>query len=192
MKHTVIALAILIVLVFIVLQWLDVYTRHGKQVAIPDVKGMHVEEAAPFLTQQSLQYVIVDSMYVRNKPAGTILETVPPVGTHVKEGRTIYLTINSYTAQMLAVPQVTDMSQRQAEATLRSTGFEKIYIRMVPGAYRDLVVGLQTSGGLALTAGRHVPANSSLVLLVSSGQVETGMPDDTEFFPEETPEEPLF
>ncbi|MDR1527192.1 MAG: PASTA domain-containing protein [Dysgonamonadaceae bacterium] len=190
-KHILIALFILIVLVFIVLKWLDIYTQHGKQVAIPDIKGMQVEQAALFLTQKSLQYVIVDSTHVRNKPAGSILETIPPVGTHVKEGRTIYLTINSFTAQMLTVPQVTDMSQRQAEAILRSLGFEKIQIRTVPGAYKDLAVGLQTSGGASLTAGNYIPANTSLILLVSSGHAETFMPDDNISIPE-NPEEYLF
>ncbi|MDR2805862.1 MAG: PASTA domain-containing protein [Dysgonamonadaceae bacterium] len=178
-KHVLIALVILIVVIFIVLQWLNVYTRHGKQVVVPDVKGMQIEQAAPFFFQQSLQYVVVDSMYVRNKPAGSILETVPPVGTNVKKSRTIYLTVNSVMAKMLTVPQVTDMSQRQAEAILRSLGFETIRIRVVPGAYRDLVVGLETTGGLALVAGNHIPVNTSLILLVSSGQASPLMPDDT-------------
>jgi beta-lactam-binding protein with PASTA domain len=178
-KNILIALVILIVLIFSVLQWLDVYTRHGKQVTIPDIKGMQVEQAIPFLVQQSLHYTVVDSMYVRNKPAGSILETVPPVGTPVKEGRTIYLTVNSINAQLLTVPQVTDMSQRQAEAILRSLGFESVHIRSVPGTYRDLVTGLQTAGGVKLDAGSLVLANTSLVLLVSSGQAESYIPNDS-------------
>ncbi|MDR2805948.1 MAG: PASTA domain-containing protein [Dysgonamonadaceae bacterium] len=178
-KNVLIAVVILIVLIFIVLQWLNIYTRHGKQVVVPDVKGMQVEQAAPFFLQQSLQYAVVDSMYVRNKPAGSILETVPPVGTNVKEGRTIYLTVNSVMAKMLIVPQVTNMSQRQAEAILQSLGFESIQIRVMPGAYRDLVIGLQNSKGADLVAGKHIPVNTSLILLVSSGQASLFMPDDT-------------
>ncbi|GHV55593.1 PASTA domain-containing protein [Bacteroidia bacterium] len=188
-KNILIALVILVVLIFIVLQWLDIYTRHGKQVAVPDIKGMRVEQAAPFLTPK-LQYAVVDSMYVRNKPAGSILETVPPVGTNVKEGRTIYLTVNSTTAQLLTIPQVMDISQRQAEAILRSLGFENIRIRMVPGAYKELVTGLEMGAGTSVVPGNRIPANTPLVLLVSSGQAEIFIPDDTTLI--EEPEEGWF
>lgn len=193
-KNILIALVILMALIFIVLQGLSVYTHHGKQVDVPDVKGMQVEQAVPFLIRKSLHYEIVDSMHVRNKPAGSILETVPPVGTNVKEGRTIYLTVNSITSRMLTVPQLLDdkgfpsMSQRQAEAMLRSLGFETIRIRLVPESGKDLTVGLQTAEGTALVAGNRIPANTSLVLLVSSGERQIYVPNDSITIPED-PEE---
>jgi len=187
-KNVLIALTILIVLVFVVLQWLNFYTRHGKQVAVPDVKGMQVEQAAPFFTEKTLQYLVVDSIYIRNKPAGSILETVPPVGTNVKEGRTIYLTVNSSSVGLLTVPQVTDMSGRQAEAILRSLGFGNIRTRIVPGAYRDLVTGLESIGGNPVAAGSRIPAATVLVLLVNSGQEEILISEEGES-PIEEPEE---
>jgi beta-lactam-binding protein with PASTA domain len=171
--NALIAMAVLALTAIVVLQWLDIYTRHGKQVAVPDIKGLQIAEAAAFLARQSLHYTVVDSMYVRNRPAGSILETVPPVGTHVKEGRTIYLTVNSMFAQQLTIPQVMDMSQRQAEAILRSVGFENIHARPVPGAYKDLVTGLIAADGTALQAGHRVPASGGLILLVSSGYAGT-------------------
>jgi beta-lactam-binding protein with PASTA domain len=176
-KNALLAVIVVIAVAFIALQWLDFYTRHGRQVAVPNVKGMSVEEAAPFFARKSLQYAVVDSTHVRNKPAGSILETVPPVETHVKEGRTIYLTVNSVIAQKQAVPQVMDLSQRQAEAMLRSLGFEKVRIRVVPGAYKGLVTGLQTSQGVDLAAGSYISADTPLVLLVSSGRVESFLLD---------------
>jgi beta-lactam-binding protein with PASTA domain len=187
-KNVLAAVVILIILIVIVLQGLNVYTHHGKQVVVPDVKGLQVGEAGTLILQHSLQYAVVDSIYVRNKPAGSILETVPPMGTNVKEGRTIYLTINTVTARMVAVPQVTDMSQRQAEAVLRSLGFETIRIRTVPGAYRELVTGLETTEGATLIAGRTVPVNTTLILLVGSGQTDGLVPDGDAAIPAEDPE----
>jgi beta-lactam-binding protein with PASTA domain len=191
-KNILLALAILVALVFVVLRGLDVYTRHGKQVLVPDVRGMQVEQAASLFGQRSLLWEVVDSLYVRNKAAGSILETVPPVETHVKEGRKIYLIINALSVQMLTVPQVTDMSQRQAEAILRSLGFERVRVRVVPGIYKDLVVGLQTSAGAPLEAGSQVPVDVSLVLLVGSGQAETMVPDDEVDMPGEDREDLVF
>ena len=175
-KNILLALLLLIVLIFIVMLWLNIYTHHGQQINVPDVKGMQVEEAALFFRQTSLQYEVIDSMFVRNKPAGSILETNPPAGTNVKKSRTIYLTVNSTTAQMLIVPQVMNMSRRQAEATLRTLGFESIRIRSVPEAYKDLVLGLEKPGGIAVMADERIPANTPLVLLVSSGAGEN--PED--------------
>lgn len=35
-----------VLIVFGVMKWLDVYTRHGEAVVVPDVKGMTVDEAS--------------------------------------------------------------------------------------------------------------------------------------------------
>jgi hypothetical protein len=168
-KNALIAVIVVIILIFIVLCWLDIYTNHGKQVAVPEVKGLQVADAAPFFEQRALNYVVVDSVYVKNKTPGSILDMVPPVGTNVKEGRTIYITINSHSAQMLTIPEVKDMSQRQALAMLTSLGFESVRVRTVPGDYKDLVLGLE-NGRQALYAGDHLPADALLFLLVSSGE----------------------
>ena len=42
-------MAVVILLLFGVLKWLDVYTRHGEAVVVPDVKGMTVREAEMLL-----------------------------------------------------------------------------------------------------------------------------------------------
>ncbi|MDR0682765.1 MAG: PASTA domain-containing protein [Dysgonamonadaceae bacterium] len=190
-KNLLIAVFIFIILVFIVLWWLDSYTHHGKKVIVPDVKGLRIADAAPLIERQTLQYVVIDSSYVKNKLPGSILETIPPVGTSVKEGRTIYITVNSYIAQMLIVPNVKDMSQRQAFAMLKSVGFEQVNIRIVPGAFQDLVLGLET-GGQTVTGGDRIPADVPLILLVSSGQEETPFPEEDEILLDNDSEESWF
>ena len=187
-KNIALALAIVLVLVFMVMLWLNIYTSHGRQVSVPDVKGMQVEQAAPFFKQRSLQYIVMDSIFIRNKPAGSILETTPPAETHVKEGRIIYLTVNSATAQLLIVPQVTEMSRRKAESTLRLSGFETIRIQSRPGPFFDYVVGLETTGGDPVVAGSRLRANTPLVLLVGSGVGETPIPETDEMPSEDSDE----
>ena len=171
-KNILLALGIMMVLFFILVKGLNIYTCHGKQVIVPDVKGMQVEQAGVFFHRKKLNYAVVDSIYARNKPAGSILETIPPGGTNVKEGRTIYLTVNAATAQMLTVPQVVDVSRRQAETTLRSLGFETIRIKSVPGQHKDLVLGLENARGVSIDAGSRLPADTHVFLLVCSGNGE--------------------
>ena len=157
-----------VILVSAVLIWLGYYTQHGKAVEVPDVKGISVELAEPFFTRINLQYLVVDSVFNKNAVPGSITETTPPVGSKVKEGRTIYLKVNSYLPQLITIPDVKDTSQRQALAMLRALGFENITVKMVTGVYKNLAMGLE-SRGMTMEAGQRVPANTPLSLLVSSG-----------------------
>ncbi|MDL2322801.1 PASTA domain-containing protein [Bacteroidales bacterium OttesenSCG-928-A17] len=172
------AIVVLIILVFITLGWLDKYTRHGESVEIPDIKGLTIESAEPFFQAKNLHYQIIDSVFNRDAAPGTVVETVPPIGTRVKEGRTIYVTLNSFSSQLLVVPEVKDYSQRQAIAVLKSVGFENVQTKIVPGAYRDLVLGLERQG-VPLEAGERIPIAAPLTLLVSSGQEEIVVSQDS-------------
>jgi beta-lactam-binding protein with PASTA domain len=171
LANLLLALIILIVLVYILLFWLDKYTNHGKAVEVPNVKGLRIEDAASFFQTNELYYTVIDSQFVKNAVPGTILETIPPIGTSVKKGRTIYLTVNSFSAQLVTIPDVVNISQRLALSMLRSLGFESIREELVPGAFRGLVIGLETRGN-ALSAGDKIPGNSPLTLLISSGAEE--------------------
>ncbi len=106
-----------VLIVFGVMKWLDVYTRHGEAVVVPDVKGMTVDEASKMFRNHGLVCVVSDSTYVKNKAAGIVLDVNPGAGQKVKEGRTIYLTINTLSIPLRAVPDVADNSSlRQAQA----------------------------------------------------------------------------
>lgn len=113
-KNLLIAVLIFLVLVFAILSWLKVYTQHGEAVEVPDVKGLQLEKAEAFFTSKDLFFQVIDSTFSKSAIPGSILETVPPIGAKVKKGRTIYLKINSFTAQLITVPDVKDLSQRQA------------------------------------------------------------------------------
>jgi len=172
-KNIIIKNLILVILLFVVLAfgiswWLNAYTRHGKSVEIPNVKALRLETARPLLEANDLSYQIIDSTYNKSVSPGTIIETIPPVGSKVKRGRVIYIRLNSYSAGMISVPDVKDVSQRQATAMLKALGFEKILIRWVEGPYRDLVKGLEYQGR-ALQIKDKVPADAVLTLLVSEG-----------------------
>jgi len=159
---------VIIILIFIVLLWLNIYTRHGSAVEVPNVKGLSVEKAAPLFSGKKLHYIVIDSIFIKNAVPGSIAETTPLAGAKVKKGRTVYLKLIAYLPQLIAVPDVKDTSQRQSMSMLRSLGFENVVIKMVPGAFRDLVSGIEYNGKL-LEAGKRLPADAPLSLLVSAG-----------------------
>ena len=83
------------------------------------------------------------------------MELVPGVGSKVKEGRIVFVTINALTSQMAVIPEVEDLSFRQAYALLRARGFSSVEIEYVPGDYKDLAMGVELNGR-TLLKGEHV------------------------------------
>ena len=161
-----IAMIVVVVgLVFGVLKGLDIYTRHGEAVVVPDVKGMSVGEAEKMFRNHGLSCVVSDSSYVKTLPAGCILEYSPAAGQKVKEGRIIYLTINTLNIPLHVVPDVADNSSlRQAEARILASGFKLAEIEYMPGE-KDWVYEVKYKGR-PLATGDKVPAGAVLTLKV--------------------------
>lgn len=168
-KNLGLAAIILIVIVLLTLWALNVYTHHGEAVVVPDVKHLQVSEAATFFEKANLRYKVVDSTFVKNAKPGSIVEITPAAGSKVKANRIIFLVANSFSVETFAIPDVKDLSQRQAEALLKASGFENITIQRVNSPYKDLVVGLEYKGKEVKT-GEKIQGSAQLVLLVSSGE----------------------
>jgi len=185
------AVVVVIALIIAAFFWLNSYTRHGEEVEIPDVKGITFERAKPLFSEKNLDCIISDSVFSKSVPAGTIVETLPPVGSKVKKGRTVQVVISSLAARLIAVPDVQGQSQKLAEATLRAYGFERLEIKLVAGQWRELVEGLELSGR-PLVAGEKIPADSRISLLVSSGEGAAATDDSSSVILPDSPEENWF
>ena len=165
-------IVVVVVMIFGVLKWMDVYTHHGETVVVPDVKGMTTEEAAKMFRNRGLVAVISDTKYVKDKAAGIILELKPGAGEKVKEGSTVYLTVNTLDVPLRVIPDVADNSSlRQAQAKLLSAGFKLNEVQLVNGE-KDWVYGVKYQGR-QLTAGEKIPMGASLTLMVGDGAGDT-------------------
>lgn len=158
-------------LIYGTLAWLDHYTRHNEAVIVPDVKGLSMNEAKSFFDNTGLRYNVIDSVFSNDVNPGAIVEVVPEPGSKVKEGRIVFVTINALTAQMAIIPEVADLSFRQAYALLRSLGFKNIEVKFVPGDYKDLAVGVERNAQM-INRGERVPLASTLTLIISNGEKE--------------------
>ena len=169
-------IAVVIAAPLIALQWLDGYTRHGEAVVVPDVKGMHLHLAENALDKQALKAIVIDSSYVKGVAPGSVLEQNPAGGLKVKEGRTVYLTVNADSAPKVAVPDVMDNSSlRQADAKLRALGFKVTEPEYISGE-KDWVYSVKYRGR-ELKAGEKIPHEAILTLCVGDGN-ET-LPEDS-------------
>lgn len=163
-----VAIVLTIAIIFGTLRWLDSYTRHNEAVIVPDVKGLSLEEADEFFRNSKLRYNVVDSVFSKDVAPGTIVELVPVAGSKVKEDRIVFVTINAQTSQMAKIPEIQDLSFRQAYALLRSIGFTSVEIEYVAGEYKDLAVAVELNQR-PLEKGEYIPLNAPLTLKISSG-----------------------
>lgn len=150
--------------------WLRTYTQHGVEVEVNDVRGMVVAEAEPLLSAEGLVLVVIDSTYSDQVPFGTIVEQDPKPFSHAKHGRAVYVTINATTKRQVTMPNLQDMSYRQAETTLRGMGLavDTIY-DYEPSAFRDLVLDVKRNGE-SIQPGDKLPVGTQVRLVVGFGR----------------------
>lgn len=111
-----------IVVLWVSLKLLDAYTLHGRSITVPDLSGLTEREVATVLRKMDLRYMINDSIFDDERPKGTIAAQDPAPGKEVKKNRTIYLTKIAVLPEMVPMPDLTDLSLRQAMALLEAYG----------------------------------------------------------------------
>ena len=167
-KNTLIAITIVVGLVWATLIMIDFYTNHGKTEKVPDLKGLSMEQAVEMLDRNGLKFEIIDSVFVKDKKLGTIIEQTPTPNTLVKPGRAIYLIINSSQVRQVTIPAITDVSVRQAEAMLKSLGINVSTVEYAPSDYKDLVIDIKYRGQ-SVVPGTRIPDGSSVILVAGNG-----------------------
>lgn len=176
--HLALAVALIAVILFIVLKSLNVYTRHGQSMPVPDFYNLSVSEANAIATQNQLKVVVIDSVFSDLVAPGAIVEQQPNAGSGVKQNRTIRLTINSTQKEMVLVPKLTEISFRQAKVILDNAGLKIGNISYQPSEYKDLVLRAEFESA-ELLDGTKVLKGSSIDLVIGSDpeNQETSLPN---------------
>ena len=167
-------MAMLVVLILIGLGvkfGLAAYTRHGEGIKVPDLYGTDFKKALVMLEEKGLTIIVNDSGYNKRMPANCILTQTPAAGNHVKEGRTIFVTVNSTASPSGAIPDLIDNSSyREAQARLTAIGFRLLPPKRIDGE-QDWLYGIQC-GGRSLHTGDMVSIESPLTLIIGNGTYE--------------------
>lgn len=180
--------ALSVALVLLTFRWIKSYTMHGQYIAVPDVTGMFEEEAGQALAAAGLKYEVMDYKYDKMMVEGGVIEQKPKPGAYVKDGRKIYLTVNSGKEPLRAVPDVADNSSlRAAEAKLRAAGFKLGRTVYVDGDL-DWVYEIRYDGK-EIEAGTEIPEGSTLTIVAGNGtpverieEVDSTTVIDSDFF----------
>ncbi|MEE4284844.1 MAG: PASTA domain-containing protein [Mariniphaga sp.] len=167
--NLIIAAAILAVILFITMKGLKKYTRHGQSNPVPEFTGMLPAEAQQIAQQQNLKVEVVDSLFLEDAAPGAIVDQIPRPGHGVKQNRTIFLTINSTQPEIVTLPQLTDISFRQAQVLIENSGLQVGNISYQPSEYDNLVLSVQIDS-TDIEPGKQLAKGTRIDLIVGRQQ----------------------
>ena len=159
---------LVIVLVYLSLVFLKIYTHHGQSVKVPDYKGLTQNDIIKLSEKKHLRYRIIDSIYVPDITPGSVIEQYPATGNSVKQNRTVYLTIASIVPEKAPIPKLTDVSLREAQSRLENAGFKIGKVIFRPSEFVNLVLA-QRYHDAELPAGIMMPKGTEVDLVVGKG-----------------------
>ena len=161
----------LVVLGLIGLLFIDVFTSHGQQVQVPDVRNMPFDKAVEILEDAGLRWEISDSTtFYENYKPGTVIDQDPKAKSYIKKIRIIYLSVNAMHAPIIPLPKLVDLPGRQGVATLKAMGFKNVDTDSVPSEMGGLILQV-TVDGHNVAPGTPVSVNSQIKIIVGDGSI---------------------
>ena len=163
------AFVLAVIAICVLFGWLRNYTQHGVEVQVPVITGLQMAEAEKALAEQHLVLIVVDSTFSNDVPLGTIVEQTPPAGSHAKRDRSVYAMINSTCRRQVELPDLHDISYRQAQSTLRALGLQVGTVTYEPSEYKDIVLEI-CYGDTPLQPGDKIAEGSTVTMIVGRGK----------------------
>ena len=169
---------VLVALGYIALLFIDVFTSHGQQVQVPDVRNLPFEKAVEILEDAGLRWEISDSTtFYENYPPGTVIDQDPKAKSYIKKIRIIYLNVNAMHAPIIPFPKLIDLPGRQGLATLKAMGFKHVTMDSVASENEGLILQV-TVDGHNVTPGHPVSVNSQIKITVGDGSIVDLNPEE--------------
>lgn len=167
-KNLGLAVVIAAGILFILLIWLSIFTRHGQARPVPDFYGLTIQESQKLARKQKLKIEVIDSVYTKIVPRGCVVEQNPKTDHKVKKQRRIMLTINAFAPEYVIMPNLVGLSARQAYSIIESTGLEAGNPVYRPDLTIDFVLD-QLYDDESISAGDSIQKGSEVVLVLGKG-----------------------
>lgn len=170
-KQLAIAFGIIVFIFIVLLQWIKFVTKHGEEITVPNLAKMSIEQAEERLDELDLDYEVLDTTdFNPDYPKFSVAKQDPLPGAKVKEGRKIYIKLNSSGFTTVRMPDLIEQTLRQAEPTLKSIGLELGTVTYKPYLGKDMVLEMKLNGK-DLKPGDKVYKSSKIDLVVGDGSV---------------------
>lgn len=163
--HVLVAAAGTLVVILFALILLRIFTRHGKEFEMPSFIGQNAEELTQRGKTEGFVFEVSDNLYENGKEAGTVLKQDPSPGEKVKKGRKVYLTVAAAEPPTIKMPELHDISLRQAQLILESQGLILDHVIEKPSPYENAVLEVLYRGH-SISAGTEIKMGEKIILVV--------------------------
>jgi beta-lactam-binding protein with PASTA domain len=168
LKHLAYSILLFIVLSWITLIILKMYTRHDQVAVVPNYVGLIMDQVNTLESTNDFEIIVIDSIYDYTKRPGSVISQDPLPETKVKPGRAVYLSLVSYKPEQVSMPALIDLSLRRAKALLQTYGLKLGGIRVVPDMAKNAVLKV-TVNGQYVKPGTPIRKGSVVDIVIGSG-----------------------
>lgn len=165
-------LSIILILILLFFGSLDWLTNYGKSEKVPSVLGVQVAAAQKMLEDKGFDVVIQDSVFVDTAAKESVIRQTPDADEVVKQGRTVYLTINRVIPPQIELPNLAGFSIKSAEMYLQSLGLKLGAVSYKPDIAKNAVLEMIMNGS-TVQPGTKVPLGSMIGFVLGSGVGES-------------------
>ena len=166
--HVLIAFVVSILLLWFVIFLLNSYTHHGEAISVPDYSGLRMSEIDSLPNEHSFNFIITDSIYDSKRLPGTIVMQNPLSYSKVKRKRKIYFTIIAKMPEMVKMPNLVDLSLRQALVTLDANGLNVDNLHYTPDFAENAVLA-QIYNGDTISPDSLIQKGAKIDLILGKG-----------------------
>ncbi len=160
------AIAIILILVRVAFFGLSIFTLHGDVFKLPDFREQQIDSLVCFADEYGLRYTVLDSIFDIERLPGTVVRQDPPPYAKVKENRMIYVTIVASLSEKVKMPNLADLSLRQAVDVLEQNKLRVESVEFKQGFDRNAVQE-QLYNDETIEPDSLIPIGSSITIVVS-------------------------
>lgn len=166
--HLAIGIVAAILILWFVLKGLSFFTFHGEAINVPPYYGQTMEFIEGQENPHHFRYVVADSIYDTEKEPGTVIQQNPLPNSKVKRNRKIYLTIVAFSAEKVLMPNLVDLSYRQALVTLKTYDLKINVLHYIPDFAQNAVLA-QLYDGDTINPGDTIYKGAKVDLILGQG-----------------------
>ena len=159
------------VFLFLVIYFgLNIITKHNNYQKVPELRGISLIKLSDILEKEGLRFEIIDSSrYMPSMKPLTVISHIPFAGREVKRNRKIYLTVNPSGYRKITLPNIIQITKRNAVSLLKSVGFEVGEYTYRDNIGKDMVLEVMHDGKI-IEPGVLLPKTTKIDLVLGNGK----------------------
>ena len=146
------------------------YTNQTSRVVVPNLIGMNLDKMELVINENKLRYEIIDSsFYNQDFDKNTVLEQIPIANKEVKKNRKIYLTTNPSSYGDVILPNLIQLTKRNAISTLVALDLQIGEFIYEDNIGKDMVLDIKHDGE-SIESGSLITKKSTVDLILGNGK----------------------